>query len=146
MTAAFWVAVAHLAGTAAMVGLIWTIHVVHYPLFGLVGTDRYPEYQREHMARITRLLLVPWGVEGLSAVALVVMTEGTDRVLALVGLVMLAVVVAVTGLGAAPIHGRLIDGYDQPLHDRLMRFDLLRAIGWTLRLVIAVALVGRLAN
>lgn len=146
MTSAFWVAVAHLAGTAAMVGLIWTIHAVHYPLFGLVGDDRYPDYQREHMRRITRLLVVPWATEGCSALALVVMTEGSDRVLALIGLALLAVVVAITGLGAAPIHGRLIDGFDGPLHDRLMQFDLLRALGWTLRLVVAVALVGRLAS
>ncbi len=103
MTLAAWLAIVHLAATAAMVGLIWTIHVVHYPLFMLVGSERYGEYQREHMRRITLLLLVPWGAEAATALALVATTSGLTRWLALVGLLLLGLVVVVTGLGAAPI-------------------------------------------
>ncbi len=146
MTAEGWVAVAHLAATSAMVGLIWTIHAVHYPLFGLVGPERYGEYQREHMRRITRVLLAPWGVEGLTSLALVAMTSGVDRWWALAGLGLLGFVVAVTGLGAAPIHGRLVDGFEPGLHARLMRFDLLRAVGWTARLAVGIVLVDRLVS
>ncbi|MEZ5380100.1 MAG: hypothetical protein R2733_26630 [Acidimicrobiales bacterium] len=146
MTTEAWLAVVHLAATAAMVGLIWTIHAVHYPLFGLVGPERYAEFQREHMRRITRVLLVPWGVEGLSSLALVALTDGTDRRWSLAGLVLLAGVVAVTGLGAAPIHGRLTNGFEPELHRRLMRFDAVRAIGWTARLVVAIVLVARLTE
>ncbi|MFT5734734.1 MAG: hypothetical protein ACI8WY_003417, partial [Planctomycetota bacterium] len=28
-----WILISHLAVTWALIGLIWTIHVVHYPMF-----------------------------------------------------------------------------------------------------------------
>lgn len=136
-------AVVHLVATGFMVGLIWTIHVVHYPLFSLVN-EPYQPYQEAHMSRITALLVVPWGLEAISAAALVATAmSGTDRTLALAGLGLFALVVLVTGLGAAPIHGQLVDSYDAGLHQRLMRVDLVRAVLWTVRLVLAAWLVLR---
>ncbi|MGB0385973.1 MAG: hypothetical protein ACPGWR_14225 [Ardenticatenaceae bacterium] len=32
----------HTATTLSLVGLIWTIQLVHYPLFEQVGLDTYP--------------------------------------------------------------------------------------------------------
>jgi hypothetical protein len=134
-------AVVHLAATGFMVGLIWTIHVVHYPLFALVN-EPYRAYQEAHMARITGLLVVPWGIEAITSVALVLMADaGSVRVGAVLGLVLFALVVAVTGLGAAPIHGRLVERYDEVLLRRLLRVDLVRAVLWTARLAVASWLV-----
>lgn len=94
------------------------------------------------MSRITKLLVAPWGVETLSAAALVMTASaGSDRSVALVGLALLVVVVVVTGLGAAPIHGKLVDSYDEELHRRLMRVDLVRALVWSARLIPAAWLV-----
>ncbi len=135
------IAMIHLAATGFMVGLIWTIHVVHYPLFSLVN-EPYRPFQEAHMSRITKLLVAPWGIETLSAAALVMTAStGTDRSLALVGLALLVAVVIVTGLGAAPIHGKLVDAYDETLHRRLMRVDLVRALVWSARLIPAGWLV-----
>lgn len=134
-------AVVHLAATGFMVGLIWTIHVVHYPLFALVN-EPYQPFQEAHMARITGLLVVPWGIEVLSAVALVLVApSGTASALALGGLALIAVLVGLTGLGAAPIHGRLVERFDEALHRRLLRVDRVRAILWTARLGLAGWLV-----
>jgi hypothetical protein len=36
----------HLAATWFMVGLIWVIQIVHYPLFTSVGSDSFAEYER----------------------------------------------------------------------------------------------------
>lgn len=135
------IAVVHLAATGFMVGLIWTIHVVHYPLFSLVN-EPYRPFQEAHMSRITGLLIVPWGAETLSAAALVMTADaGSQRSLSLVGLALVVAVVLVTGLGAAPIHGKLVDAYDEGLHSRLMRVDLVRALLWTARLIPAGWLV-----
>jgi hypothetical protein len=38
----------HLAATAAMVGLIWFVQVVHYPLFASVGADEFVAYENAH--------------------------------------------------------------------------------------------------
>lgn len=131
----------HLAATAAMVGLMWTVHFVHYPMFGMVADDRYVRFQSDHMRRISWVLVVPWGVEVVTAGALVVSAPDQDlRNLAVLGLVGVAAVVGTTALLAAPAHGRLLDGFDDALHRRLLAVDAVRTAIWTLRLVVAAAI------
>lgn len=135
------VALVHLLATGFMVGLIWTIHVVHYPLFAFVP-EPYEPFQAEHMRRISLLLVVPWGLEVLSALALFLLAETAEqRVWALVGGGLVVAIVAVTGLLAAPTHGRLLDSFDAVQHRRLMRVDLVRTLLWSARIVPALALV-----
>lgn len=131
------VALVHLAATGFMAGLIWTIHVVHYPLFALVN-EPYQPFQQAHMSRISRLLVLPWGVEVVSAAILVFAAPaGAERFLALVGLALVGVILLITAVGAAPIHGRLVDRFDQDLLAALLRVDRLRVLVWTARLVLA---------
>ena len=44
---------ANAAVACALTGLIWTIQVVHYPLFARVGEAEWRAYEREHQRRIT---------------------------------------------------------------------------------------------
>ena len=46
------------AATLPMVGLIWFVQIVHYPLFGEVGHDRFADYERNHQNRTT-LVVAP---------------------------------------------------------------------------------------
>ena len=135
-------AIVHLLATGFMVGLIWTIHVVHYPLFAFVP-EPYEPFQAEHMRRITRLLVIPWGIEVFTALGLFLTAE-TDgqRALALLGGALVVAVVAVTGLLAAPAHGRLLERFDAAEHRTLMRVDLVRTLLWTARGGVAFALVA----
>ncbi len=131
----------HLAATGFMAGLIWTIHVVHYPLFALVN-EPYRPFQEAHMARVSRLLVVPWGIEVLTAVAVAIAAPaGAARLLAITGLALVGLILALTAFGAAPIHGRLVDRFDPDLLRSLLRVDLVRAAVWTGRLAVALWLV-----
>lgn len=133
--------VAHLTATGFMAGLIWTVHVVHYPLFALVN-EPYRPFQEAHMRRITALLVLPWGAETLCAFALVPTAPGgTARILALVGAGLVAAIAGVTAFGAAPTHGRLVERFDAGQHRRLLRVDAVRTILWTIRLAVAMWLV-----
>ncbi|MAJ47314.1 MAG: hypothetical protein CBC35_08705, partial [Planctomycetes bacterium TMED75] len=82
--------IAQLASTLPLVGLIWTIQLVHYPLFELVGEESQVDYQKEHMNRIT------WVVAPLMLIELV--TVGLLWVLApfdvwaIVGALLVAVI------------------------------------------------------
>lgn len=46
------------ASTWALIGLIWTIQLVHYPLFSVVGDESFTEYAKGHASRIT-LIVAP---------------------------------------------------------------------------------------
>lgn len=147
------VSLVHGAATWFMVGMIWTIHLVHYPLFAQVGSESYIAFQKEHVDRIGALLFVPWLTEGLTLLALlwfVVVARRRDiAVPVLIGAGAMGVVLVISGFWSAPAHGDLADGFDPVVHDRLMAANLVRLLAWTVRGACAawiVAVVTRQAT
>ncbi|MDA0371984.1 MAG: hypothetical protein O3C62_10905 [Actinomycetota bacterium] len=136
------VVLVHLIATWFMVGLIWTIHFVHYPLFAEVGDATYLAFQAAHVDRIGKLLLLPWATEGITVamILLVAITNRDRRLLtpAVIGALAMGVVLVVSGFWSAPAHGELADGFDPAVHDRLMTADLVRTLAWTVRGGVAV--------
>jgi len=55
-----WVVLVQLIVTILMVGMIWTVHLVHYALFPLVGTESWDAYEHAHVDRIGKVLFGPW--------------------------------------------------------------------------------------
>ena len=53
-----WILGLQLFSTLAMVGLIWFVQVVHYPLFAKVGSAGFTEYEQLHQQRTT-LVVAP---------------------------------------------------------------------------------------
>ncbi len=131
---------AHAAATWFMVGLSTTIHWVHYPLFGYVGS-RWPAFHHSHTRRMGALLALPWSIEGITALALPFLLTGAARWLALVGLGLLASVAAITVFGAVPAHQRLATHWDAASQARLVRADRVRWALWLCRGALALALL-----
>jgi hypothetical protein len=142
-----WILLTHVAATWALIGLIWTIHVVHYPLFAAVKTG-FRAYHESHMQRITLVVGPLMLVELLGAVYLWLNPPaGTEQRMWLVALVLLGVVWAETGLFAVPQHGRLeTGGFDGGVHAALMRGNLVRTLAWTARGVVLLWIVVRWAD
>lgn len=138
----------HVLATWFMVGMIWTIHLVHYPLFAEVGTATYQTYQAAHVDRIGALLAAPWLIEGLSLIGLLWLAFlGGRRDLRLpvtIGAIAMAAVLVISGFWSAPAHGDLADGFDVAVHDRLMTANLWRALAWTVRGLSAAWIVALL--
>lgn len=132
----------HLFTTAAMVGLIWFVQVVHYPLFASVGADGFAGYERLHQ-RSTSFVVGPlMAVEGVTAVWLVVAPpNGMSRLLPLLGLAVLGIIHASTVLLQVPQHAALVDGYDAARVHRLVRTNWVRTVGWSLRGIIAAVMI-----
>lgn len=132
----------HLAVTAAMVGLIWFVQVVHYPLFDRVGAGGFSEYESAHRWRTSFVVGPLMGVELLTAVVLLVdPPDSLGRSLPLAGLVVLLVVHASTVLLQVPAHDRLNLGHDPAVVARLVRTNWVRTAGWTTRGVLAGAML-----
>ncbi len=128
----------HLAATLFMGGLIWTIQLVHYPLFVRVGEEQFVAYEASHTRRMGALLVVPALVEIASA-ALLTRTGGP---LALAGAVLLVVIWTLTAVVFVPLHGRLSKGRSVAATvARLVRLNWVRTALWSVRGVIAVALL-----
>ena len=137
--------VIHLAATLFMVGLIWTIHYVHYPLFAYVGESTYVRFQAEHVARIGKLLFVPWLTEGITLLGILALAflggRKALRVPAVINGAAMAVVLVISGFWSAPAHAKLADGFDKSIHDQLMTVNLIRTLAWTVCGICAIWIV-----
>ena len=124
--------------TTLMVGMIWTVHLVHYELFPLVGAEAWDAYESAHVDRIGKILFGPWLIEGLCVLVLLLARPRTLRILAFVGAFLMLFILIDTAAFSAPAHGVLLDRWDRDTYDELMVVNLIRAWLWTAKGVVAV--------
>ena len=133
---------AHAAATVFLTGLIWTIQVLHYPLFAEVGADRFVAYEAAHSTRITVLIAVPWAVQGLTTLWLLVAPPpAVPPWLVWLAALLAAVPVLVTLVWSVPAHTVLGEGFDAAAHARLVTTNWLRTAAWSLHSVVAGAIL-----
>lgn len=131
----------HLVSTLMLVGLIWVIQLVHYPLFGRVGTVEFAAYEQDHQRRITWIVAPLMLLEAGTAIAMPLIVDGTElRTIAYVGIGLLAVNWLSTALLQVPCHTRLSEQFDVATHRRLVNTNWIRTAAWSLRGGIAVLL------
>jgi len=131
----------HAAATWAMVGLVWTMQLVQYPLFARVGVAEFRAWHASHVQRTT-LIVGPLAlVEFGSALWLLWQGETDDRFLVSLGA--LAVALGSTFFVQVPLHAKLSAGFDPVAHGRLVRTNWLRTGAWTLRGVLLLHLLAR---
>jgi hypothetical protein len=143
-------AVANLVAATVMMGVIWFVQIVHYPLFALVGNDRSIEYARDNQRRTSLVVGPPMAAEGIASIWLFVdPPDGLSRVLPTVSGLLLAVVLLSTVLVQVPRHARLAEERDGAsiagVVASLVAGNWIRTIGWSARCVIAAVMVVRLA-
>ncbi|MTV27054.1 hypothetical protein FTX61_16765 [Nitriliruptoraceae bacterium ZYF776] len=136
------VVLTHVVATWFLVGLVWTVQVVHYPLFAGVGSAGFAAYAARHSTRITAVLAVPWALEGITTAWLLVdRPPGVPVWLPWLGAVAAAAPVVLTVAAAVPAHRQLGRGFDAEVHRRLMRCNAWRTAAWTAHGVVAAAIV-----
>ncbi len=136
------VLIAHFFATSALTGLIWTIQIVHYPLFAHVGRAGFVEYERSHSFRISTLVGPLMGVELICALLIVWKPPlGTSPLLAWGALIVLLMIHACTVLFSVPAHNVLGEGFDASAHRRLVRTNWIRTLGWSVRAALAASMV-----
>jgi hypothetical protein len=117
-----------------MVGLIWVVQVVHYPLFAQVGADQFHNYWRGHIRLITWLVAPSMLIEGgAAAVLFVVRLPGVSLPVLVIAFGLLAVNWLSTWLVQIPCHERLGRQFDPATLRRLVLTNWVRTAAWTLR-------------
>ena len=125
------IAALQISSTLFLVGLIWFVQLVHYPLFALVGDS--PTFYSEHQRRTSWIVLPIMTLELGSAAALFFLRQSpSDQV----GLILLIAIWLSTILLQMPCHRSLTTGYSITTIKRLVRTNWLRTIFWSLRATI----------
>jgi hypothetical protein len=129
----------HLAATLFLVGLIWVVQVVHYPLFAHVGADRFHGYWRGHTRLITRLVAPAMLTEVVTAVLLfVVRPPGISLPVLVLAFGLLVLNWLSTWLVQIPCHERLGRRFDPATLRRLVLINWVRTATWTHRGVLVL--------
>jgi len=141
------VLLAHAGATLFMVGVIWFVQIVHYPLFGRVGGENFAGYSLAH-SRLTGFVVgPPMLLEAATAAALVVRPPGgLPFLLPLLGLVLLAGVWLSTALLQSPQHTVLGGGFVASSHRFLVLSNWLRTALWTGRGVLVLLMLAVLLS
>ena len=138
-----WLLALQLLTTLPLVGLIWTIQIVHYPLFSRVAETGFVRYQEAHMRAIGPLVGPLMLVEALVALGLVIMRPDA---LSVAGLALLVVIWASTAFIQVPCHRVLTERFDDHAHRRLVSSNWIRTVAWTLRGIIALFMIPLLTG
>jgi len=108
-----YVLLVNLAATLFMVGGIWFVQLVHYPLFPRVVSEGVILYSKAH-SRLTACMVGPQMLVEAATTLLLVFRrpEGLPLATTLIGLVLVTVVRLSTGLLQVPRH-TVFSGFDQ---------------------------------
>ena len=139
--------IANIVSTWYMVGLIWMVQIVHYPLFAKVGSDQFTGYQISHQSLTTLVVGPPMLIEIVTAVLLIWIRPAAIpawSIFAALGL--LAIVWAATALLQVPCHEKLTDGFDATIHGRLVSSNWIRTVAWTARGVLVAWMLTLVIN
>ncbi len=122
------------ASTLAMVGLIWFVQIVHYPLYSRVGEAAFARYEAEHN-RLTSWVVVPLMLAELATALLLLgwPPAGIAFTPAIIGLVLVLAIWLITFTVQVPQHAALVQAYDPAVQQRLVAGNWLRTVAWTAR-------------
>jgi hypothetical protein len=123
----------HMAVTWAMVGFIWTIQILQYPLMAEVPAEGFARFEAVHRRRVTAVIALFGPLEVVTAALVFLTVETVPRSVSFSSGAVLAVIWTSTAFFYAPLHARLSSGFDETLHRRLLRTNWLRTVAWTVR-------------
>ena len=117
-----------------MMGVIWSVQLVQYPLFAQVGEMDFVGYHETHVQRIS-FVVVPLMLLELSSGALLLLVASSNSSL-LLAFALLLVAWGATFLVQVPLHRELSSGRNAQSIRRLIRNNWIRTFAWTGRVVL----------
>lgn len=125
---------ANVVSTLFLVGLIWMVQVVHYPLFNDVGEQNYVSYQKRHQTNITYIVGPVMLIELATAIMLIWFPiDGISKPLVYAGIGLVVVIWFSTAFIQVPCHEKLVKGFDPAAYKWLVDSNWIRTIAWTAR-------------
>ncbi len=135
---------ANAAATLFMLGLIWFVQVVHYPLFAAVDRDGFVAFHAAHSRLTTLVVGPPMLLEAITAALLVIARpSAAPAAAAWTGLALVGVIWLSTALVQVPNHGVLAASLEPGAIRALVAGNWLRTVAWTARGALVLWLLAR---
>lgn len=131
------------AATFVMIGVIWVMQIVHYPLFANVGAAEFPAYQMAHMVRISAVVMPVMLIEAASAFMLALTPpSGVSPLVMWAGLGLIVLIWGSTFFFQDTQHGALVRGFNAEVHAALVATNWVRTLAWSLRGVLMLGVIS----
>ena len=128
-----FVLTAHLVSACIMVGVIWFVQLVHYPLLAVVPVESAKQVAEKHQKWTGIVVGPPMAVEGVSTLILWANTpSGVWWWLTWANGACLAVALLCTIFLSVPRHARMVDAPDAQVGKELVLTNWPRTIAWTM--------------
>jgi hypothetical protein len=125
--------VLNLLATWTMVGVIWFVQLVHYPLLAVVPVESASTIAVDHQRRTAWVVMISMTVEGFSTLALMRwVPEGVATWLPWANGVFLAIALGCTVLLSVPRHARMAENPTPTIGRELVVTNWPRTIAWTI--------------
>ncbi len=142
MTTSQRILIINVAATLFMVGLIWIIQIVHYPLFDGVGAAGFTSYQQRHQSQITLIVAPVMLTELVTAILLLLAPPlGVRKPSILASIGLLVLIWLSTAFIQVPCHERLVTGFDADTYRWLVQSNWIRTLAWTARGLLVLGFV-----
>jgi hypothetical protein len=133
----------NIAATGMMIGVIWFVQIVHYPLFGHVGRDGFAAYEAEHSRRTSIVVMPPMLVELATGAWLALRPPaGMPGWVFAAGFALIVIVWLSTFLLQVPRHTLPGRGFDDRAHRALVATNWIRTAAWTGRGILLLWALG----
>lgn len=122
----------HAAVTWYLVGLIWLVQIVQYPMFAYFDRAGFTQAHAFHTAAIGIVVAPPMLLE--LALALWLAFQDRSGPLAWLGLALVGAIWASTFFVIVPMHTQLgSGGFDPEVHRKLVAWNWVRTVAWSVR-------------
>ena len=133
----------HSFSTLFMVGLIWFVQIVHYPLFNHVGPDQFRTYEELHQRLTTWVVAPAMLVELVTAVMLLKDVPAESSMLVWTGAGLIALIWLTTAALSVPAHNSLSAEFSTSAWRSLVATNWIRTIAWSVRGILILIILYR---
>jgi hypothetical protein len=133
--------------TLYMVGVIWMVQIVAYPLFASVGENESPAYQKRHQILTTLVVGPPMVFEAFSSVFLAwYPPPGIGYPIIFAGIILVFIIWISTAALQIPSHEKLLHGFTPKVHNDLVFTNWIRTLSWSARGFLVVWMLALLLS
>ena len=123
--------------TFMMTGIIWFVQVVHYPFFAFTNKEEFPQIGSMHSTHTGYVVAPIMVLELATSLYLVAYYPGTQFQIPFgIGAGLILLIWGSTFFIQVPIIKRLLGGFDEGEHKRLVNTNWIRTILWSARSLI----------
>lgn len=137
-----YILILNLFSSFFLCGLIWTVQLVHYPLFSFLDPERFTEASAFHRQKISYIVVPVMLTELFTSIWLSLFST-SHMFIHISGLIAVLLIWSITFLLQVPLHAYLSDHYDKKLIQRLVRSNWWRTLLWSVKSGLGIWLLSQ---